>query len=184
VAGDPGLGSTVESAREEFVFGRQLVPREVDQIHAMRMRMEREIGAEDKHRLNIKQGAGGLVDVEFLTQMLVLRYAYRNPALRLRGTQEMLAALESAGIVSGADAAALREGYVFLSLLENRLRIDSDQPAWALPTDTDALRPLARRMGFDQAGGATAMLAQLAERRTAIRSIFERYFAVEESARL
>ena len=31
-----------------------------------------EIGAEDKTRLNIKQGHGGLVDVEFLAQMMAL----------------------------------------------------------------------------------------------------------------
>jgi [glutamine synthetase] adenylyltransferase / [glutamine synthetase]-adenylyl-L-tyrosine phosphorylase len=183
VAGDAELGSEVENAREEFVFGRKLAPREVQEIHAMRMRMEREIGAEDKHRLNIKQGPGGLVDVEFLTQMLVLRHGHRKPALRQRGTAAMLVALESARIIESADASVLREGYRFLSLLENRLRIDSDQPAWSVPTDTDALRPLARRMGFDQATGANAMLKQLTERRTAIRSIFERYFAAEESAR-
>ncbi len=182
VAGDAELGSEVENAREEFVFGRKLTPREVEEIHLMRMRMEREIGAEDRHRLNIKQGSGGLVDVEFLTQMLVLRYGCRNLALRLHGTQEMLAALESARIVSGDDAAALRDGYAFLSLLENRLRIDSDQPAWALPTAPDSLRPLARRMGFEQADGANDMLRELNERRTAIRSIFERYFTAEESA--
>jgi [glutamine synthetase] adenylyltransferase / [glutamine synthetase]-adenylyl-L-tyrosine phosphorylase len=149
----------------------------------MRMRMEREIGAEDKHRLNIKQGPGGLVDVEFLTQMLVLRYGHRNPALRLRGTAEMLVALESAGIVHRGHAATLRSGYDFLSLLENCLRIDSDQPAWALPAAAEALRPLARRMGFERADGAAAMLAELTERRIAIRSIFERYFAAEKIAR-
>jgi [glutamine synthetase] adenylyltransferase / [glutamine synthetase]-adenylyl-L-tyrosine phosphorylase len=183
VAGDSELGGKVEGAREEFVFARALTPREVGEIHAMRMRMEREIGAEDKHRLNIKQGPGGLVDVEFLTQMLALRHGHRNPELRLRGTEEMLAALEKTRIVTKADATVLRDGYLFLSLLENRLRIDSDQPAWALPTGADALRPLARRMGFERADGATALLAQLARRRTAIRSIFERYFAAEESAR-
>jgi [glutamine synthetase] adenylyltransferase / [glutamine synthetase]-adenylyl-L-tyrosine phosphorylase len=183
VAGDAELSGEVEDARKEFVFGRALALREVEEIHTMRMRMEREIGAEDKHRLNIKQGRGGLVDVEFLTQMLVLRHGHRNPELRLGRTQDMLAALETAGIVSGTDTAVLRDGYLFLSLLENRLRIDSDQPAWALPTATDALRPLARRMGFEQSDGASAMLKELTGRRTAIRSIFERYFTAEESAR-
>jgi [glutamine synthetase] adenylyltransferase / [glutamine synthetase]-adenylyl-L-tyrosine phosphorylase len=183
VGGDVELGSEVETAREEFVFGRELSSREVREIHAMRMRMEREIGAEDKHRLNIKQGAGGLVDIEFMTQMLVLRHGHRDPALRLRSTAAMLAALESARVIEKGDTSVLREGYVFLSWLENRLRIDSDQPAWALPTDRDALRPLARRMGFETADGAAEMLAELTRRRTAIRSIFERYFAAEESPR-
>jgi len=115
--------------------------------------------------------------------MLVLRHGHRNPAVRLSRTLAILAALEGAEIVTKADAAFLRDGYLFLSLLENRLRIESDQPAWALPTAVDALRPLARRMGFEQADGANAMLKELTARRTKIRSIFERYFVAEKSAR-
>jgi glutamine synthetase adenylyltransferase len=76
--------------------------------------------------------------------------------------------------------AVMIEGdYRFLSRLENRLRIESDQPAWALPTSPAALRPLARRMGFEGADGAARMLRELAERRNRIREIFDRYFAAE-----
>ena len=50
----------------------------------MRERMERELGFESAAQLNIKQGPGGLVDVEFLTQMMALRYGWRYPQLRRR----------------------------------------------------------------------------------------------------
>ncbi len=72
VAGDALLGASVEAAREEFVFGRGLTRNEVAEIVQMRKRMESEIGAEDKWRLNLKQGRGGLVDVEFVAQMMAL----------------------------------------------------------------------------------------------------------------
>ncbi|HMD05708.1 MAG TPA: hypothetical protein VKG68_10520, partial [Candidatus Binatus sp.] len=62
-----------------------------------------------------------------------------------------------------------------------RLRIESDQPAWAIPTSVAGLRPLARRMGFEDADGAARMLAELAERRNRIRKIFERYFTAAQS---
>jgi glutamate-ammonia-ligase adenylyltransferase len=181
ITGDPELGREVEAARQEFVYGRGLTAAEIGEIAAMRRRMEKEIGAEDKTRLNIKQGRGGLVDVEFLTQMMALAHGYRSPELRVRGTIALLQALDRVHLLTHADAAVLEDDYRFLSRLENRLRIESDRPAWAVPTSVAALRPLARRMGFQRANGAARMLAELAERRDRIRAIFERYFAAENA---
>jgi glutamate-ammonia-ligase adenylyltransferase len=179
VAGDARLAEEVEAARREFVFGRPINRKEVAEIAAMRARMEREIGAENKSRLNLKHGRGGLVDVEFLAQMMALRHAAAHPALQARSTRALIAALADAGLMSSADAAHLTEGYGFLVRLENRLRIESDQPAWAVPTDPAALLPLARRMGYRGPHGPERMMAQLRPRRERIRLIFERYFSAE-----
>ena len=182
ISGDLELGREVEAARGEFVYGRGLTAAEIGEIAAMRRRMEMEIGAEDKTRLNIKQGRGGLVDVEFLTQMMALAHGHRSPELRVRGTIGLLQALGGLNLLAPADAAVLEDDYRFLSRLENRLRIESDRPAWAVPTSVAAIRPLARRMGFEEAKGAARMLAELAERRNRVRAIFERYFAAEQAS--
>ena len=181
ITGDRELGREVEAARQEFVYGRGLTAAEVGEIAAMRRRMEKEIGAEDKTRLNIKQGRGGLIDVEFLAQMMALSHGHRHPELRVRDTIGLIEALAGLHLLTPADAAVLEDDYRFLSRLENRLRIESDRPAWAVPTSVVALRPLARRMGFEGANGAARMLAELAERRDRIRAIFERYFAAEQT---
>jgi [glutamine synthetase] adenylyltransferase / [glutamine synthetase]-adenylyl-L-tyrosine phosphorylase len=170
----------VEAARQEFVYGRGLTPAEVGEIAAMRHRMEMEIGAEDKTRLNIKQGHGGLVDVEFLVQMMALSHGHRHPELRVRNTIELLEALAGLNLLATPDAAILEDDYRFLSRLENRLRIESDQPSWAVPTSVIGLRPLARRMGFEGADGAARMLAELSQRRNRIRTIFDRYFTAAQ----
>src|SRR5271156_4306842 len=183
ITGDRELGREVEAARQEFVYGRGLTAAEVGEIAAMRHRMEMEIGAEDKTRLNIKQGHGGLVDVEFLAQMMALSHGQLYPELRVRNTMGLLAALDGLHLLKAADAAILEDDYRFLSRLENRLRIESDQPAWAIPTSVIGLRPLARRMGFESADGAARMLAELSERRNRIRAIFERYFTAAQLAR-
>jgi [glutamine synthetase] adenylyltransferase / [glutamine synthetase]-adenylyl-L-tyrosine phosphorylase len=179
ITGDPDLGREVEATREEFVFGRGLNRTQVAEIAAMRARMENEIGAEGKTRLNIKQGHGGLVDVEFLAQMMALAHGYRNRELRVRDTMGLLNALDKLNLLAHDDAITIQGDYWFLSRLENRLRIESDQPAWALPTSPALLRPLARRMGFEGTDGAARMLAELGQRRDRIREIFERYFAAE-----
>jgi glutamate-ammonia-ligase adenylyltransferase len=179
VAGDEPLGAQVEKAIEGFVYGRRLTGAQVNEIAAMRYRMEREIGAEDSRRLNIKQGRGGIVDIESLVQMLALRYGKDWPALRERATHELIRAIEQTAVIEPADAAALAADYRFLAQLENRLRIETDEAAWAVPTDPARLAPLARRMGFEGADAAGRLLEELELRRGRVRRLFERVFAAE-----
>ena len=182
VAGDAGLGRQVERARREFVFGRNLEPREAAEIAAMRLRMENEIGAETFDRLNLKQGPGGLVDVEFLTQMMALRYGHEFHELRSRSTVALIRALAGRALLAPAQAGHLEVDYRFLLLLENRLRIETDQAAWALPTAAEKLSPIARRMGFDGPNAAAQLLAELEHRRIRIRAIFDACFAHEQQS--
>jgi glutamate-ammonia-ligase adenylyltransferase len=97
--------------------------------------------------------------------------------LRKRATLELLVELAALHLLSPEEAAALRDGYDFLARLENRLRIESDQPAWAVPTNPDALRPLARRMGYDGSAAPQQLLSDLRARREAIRTAFASCFA-------
>ena len=181
VAGDLELGEAVEAAREEFVFGRGLSGAAIAEIAQMRKRMELEIGIEGKTRLNLKQGRGGLVDVEFVAQMMALAHGHEHIALRKRATRDLLKELEWLQLITNDEAVALRDGYEFIARLENRLRIESDQPAWALPTDPDALRPLARRMGYQGTAGPRQLLDDLRTRREAIRAAFDSCFAREQT---
>jgi [glutamine synthetase] adenylyltransferase / [glutamine synthetase]-adenylyl-L-tyrosine phosphorylase len=182
VTGERWLIEEVEHSRREFVFERGLTSAEVAEIAAMRERMEREIGAETKHRLNLKQGRGGLVDVEFITQMMVLRHGHAYPELRQQGTIELIRAIAQAGLMDPRDADDLESDYRFLLRLEDRLRIESDQAAWALPTVHRDLMPLARRMGYGGAGAAQQLLDELELRRSRVRATFERCFAREQQS--
>ncbi|HZO80836.1 MAG TPA: bifunctional [glutamate--ammonia ligase]-adenylyl-L-tyrosine phosphorylase/[glutamate--ammonia-ligase] adenylyltransferase [Candidatus Binataceae bacterium] len=181
IAGEPELAAEVEAARREFVFGRGLNAAEVGEIATMRARIERELGADGRDRINIKQGRGGLVDVEFLTQMMALRYGHRYPELASRATVELIRGIGACGLLDRAAAAQLETDYRFLSLLENRLRIETDQPAWAFAIDTESLRHLAHRMGYEGEGGAARLLAEVEFCRTRIRAIFDECFRIEQS---
>ncbi len=181
IAGEPELGAEVEAARREFVFGRGLSRAEVGEIAAMRRRIERELGADGRGRLNIKQGRGGLVDVEFLTQMMALRHGHAHPELTSRATVALVRAIGQCGLLEHGAAAQLEADYRFLSRLENRLRIETDQAAWALSTAPDSLGPLARRMGYRDADGAARLLAEVEACRTRIRATFDECFRAEMS---
>jgi glutamate-ammonia-ligase adenylyltransferase len=157
-----------------FVYGRGLADDEAAEIARMRLRIERERGADGA---NIKTGRGGLVDVEFLVQVLQLRHGHAHPALQTRVTTEALAALERAGILGPADAHALATGYAFLRMIESRIRLERDQPVEIVDGDAETLLALARRLGY---GGtdeeATAALRADHERhRAAIRDVYDRH---------
>jgi glutamate-ammonia-ligase adenylyltransferase len=180
VAGDPVLAKEVESSRQEFVFERGLSRAAVGEIAAMRERMEREIGAESKHRLNLKQGRGGLVDVEFITQMMALRHGHEFASLRQHGTVGLIRAIAQVKLMDAHDAEDLESDYRFMLRLEDRLRIESDHAAWALPTAPADLMPLARRMGYAGLDASQQLLDELMRRRSRVRATFERCFAREQ----
>ncbi len=78
------------------------------------------------------------------------------------------------------DAAKLESNYYFFSQLEKRLRIESDQPAAALPTKHDLLTPIARHLGYSGEDAAEQLLAEVESRRGQVRGLFADCFAREE----
>ncbi|HEV7221892.1 MAG TPA: bifunctional [glutamate--ammonia ligase]-adenylyl-L-tyrosine phosphorylase/[glutamate--ammonia-ligase] adenylyltransferase, partial [Pirellulales bacterium] len=88
------------------------------QIAEMRRRME-----ESAPPGNIKRGPGGMVDVEFLVQMLQLKHGRDNAALRTPNTLAALAALNKAGHLNSADYEYFSASYRFLRSVESRLRL-------------------------------------------------------------
>jgi glutamate-ammonia-ligase adenylyltransferase len=179
IAGNESLGHQVELERQIFVYKSSLDSAGVTAIRAMRQRIEDELGRESPARLNLKQGPGGLVDIDFLAQMMALRYGEKYPALRARDTPSLLHAIGRANLMPFVEIESLSNDYRFLARLENRLRIESDHAVSALPTAMDALTPIARRAGYSGAHAATELLDDLKLRRTRIRTIFDACFARE-----
>ncbi len=129
--GDRRLIEQVNDRFEHFVYAEAIGAGGVAEIQRVRGRMEQELARKTAQRFNIKTGRGGIVDVEFLVQMLQLRYGQRFAALRQRNTLAALDALTACGVVSAAESQVLTQGYQFLRRLENRLRIERDQPVEA-----------------------------------------------------
>src|SRR5439155_1486070 len=72
---------------------------------------------------NIKRGAGGLVDIEFLVQMLQLKHGRDNPAIQVPGTLAALSTLAKTNILAAEDAEYFTESFRFLRTIQARLRL-------------------------------------------------------------
>ena len=136
VAGDPTLGGDFEQVRAA-TLGRERAPAALlEDVTGMRRRMRAELDRSDGGRFDLKQGAGGLVDLEFLVQYLVLREAATHPGLlRPRATPSLLDALVAAGVLDAAAAVALAEAHAGLveaglgCTLDRRSRLVADDGA-------------------------------------------------------
>jgi glutamate-ammonia-ligase adenylyltransferase len=181
VAGDPRLGKEIEKIAESFAYGSGLSPEAVAEIHHLRMRMERELAREDATRFNLKKGRGGLVDIEFVTQMLQLAHGHRVRALRRRGTLKALNQLLHHHVLSRADHKLLYNGYLFLRRLDHRLRLERDQSIDAFEADSGRLEGIARslytRRNSRQAPNlGRKLLREYEATREKIRACYERHF--------
>ncbi len=126
-AGNMKVGNKVMKLVTEFVYERPLPEGFEKEINRLRKRMEKEIAAESREKLNIKTGRGGIVDIEFLVQMLQLRHGGAHPEVRKQNTSDALAWLHEAGIIKEGDYMELADGLMFLRKMENLLRLLHDR---------------------------------------------------------
>ena len=98
---------------------------------------------------DIKEGAGGIRDVEFLVQALQLIHA---PAVLDGNTLAALEGLRTAGILPAAEAEGLKRDYLFLRRIEHYLQIFEDRQTHTLPAEPAELDALARRTLGAEAG--------------------------------
>ncbi len=112
ICGDPAVAAHFEATRR-LVLTRQ---RDKDalkgEIVQMRSRMRREKLIHEAGRFDLEQGFGGLVDIEFLVQYLVLAEASRHPSLvRWTDNVRLLETLKDVGILEEEDALLLHEAW-------------------------------------------------------------------------
>ena len=185
VAGNRQLGHAAEQVAHSFAYGKGLSAAGLAEIDYLRMRMERELAKEDASQFNLKKGRGGMVDIEFLTQMLQLRHGHLHPALRVRGTLEALEALKAAGMLSKKDHRLLSESYLFLRRLDHRLRLERGQSLDILEREPVKLEGIALALGYKartRTKAAALLLRDYERRRERIRSCYERFFRGKEGA--
>ncbi|MDH3947936.1 MAG: bifunctional [glutamate--ammonia ligase]-adenylyl-L-tyrosine phosphorylase/[glutamate--ammonia-ligase] adenylyltransferase [Gammaproteobacteria bacterium] len=112
VAGDRAIGERFQAIRRAILAQ----PRDKTELRQgildMRRRMREELDRSKADEFNLKQGAGGIVDIEFMVQFGVLAHAHSHPEL-LDYTDNvcLLAALAKAGLMPVKDAEQLSDAY-------------------------------------------------------------------------
>lgn len=149
VAGDEELGRRFVEQVQEWVYHRPLSREEVEQLLQIHRRVEREKGPAPEV-LDVKLSPGGLFDVEFLTQMLLLQHGPGRPEVRSTNTFQALRRLHEAEVLSSEEAEVLLKGYLALRGLELKLQLVTERSFAQLHTQEEWQRA-ARRLGHPDA---------------------------------
>jgi glutamate-ammonia-ligase adenylyltransferase len=152
------------------IYSRPWEGADAQAIGEMRQRLQ---DAADKR--NLKRGPGGMVDIEFLVQMMQLEFGEELAEVRQPNTLLALDALRKAGKLSAEDHEYLTASYGFMRRIEARLRLMNTTARDDLPVDAEERAKLARMLGFTQ---PEEMLAQVAAYREGNRARWERYLSV------
>ncbi|GAB2581346.1 bifunctional [glutamate--ammonia ligase]-adenylyl-L-tyrosine phosphorylase/[glutamate--ammonia-ligase] adenylyltransferase [Dyella jejuensis] len=146
VAGDHSAGKPLQEMLRPFVYRKYLDYTAFAGLREMKALIDAEVARKDLAD-NLKLGPGGIREIEFIVQLVQLIRGGREPALRVRGLLPALTACQARGHIPAARARALREAYVFLRRLENRVQMLRDAQTHDLPGDALTRERLA--LGLD-----------------------------------
>jgi len=118
---DTALAGRVSSLVQEILCAPRDLDKLVVDVADMRERMDREHRTEG--RWNIKHLRGGLVDIEFIAQYLLLRYANEHPEVLVSGTADALRRLGKAGVLGKPNADSLVRALGLWWRLQDALRL-------------------------------------------------------------
>ena len=111
VAGDPALKQAFERTRREILCQ----PRSAESLCSEVKRMRKRISAQHGDDRDLKRGVGGIVDVEFIVQYLVLAWAHAHPNLTIWSDNvRILEEAAVAGVLPHEDAERLVLAYLAL----------------------------------------------------------------------
>ncbi|RKZ45421.1 MAG: hypothetical protein DRQ58_10470 [Gammaproteobacteria bacterium] len=106
---------------------------------------------------NVKMGDGGIRDIEFFIQVLQLVNARLHPELQQTNTLKLLTSMVEIGLVDADEARNIRESYLFLRRLENRLQMVDELQVHDLPDDEEKRLVIARSLGFTDADKSVSL---------------------------
>ena len=135
ITGDAGLVQWFENTRKKILTRKRDPGKLKQEVVDMRQRMRRKLLKHDPGLFDIKQDRGGIVDIEFLIQYLILLHAYRFPELvTYSDNVRQIRSLEESGILDETTAYLLRRAYLIYRATAHRLNLKEQSST--LPGDT------------------------------------------------
>ncbi|WP_459200104.1 bifunctional [glutamate--ammonia ligase]-adenylyl-L-tyrosine phosphorylase/[glutamate--ammonia-ligase] adenylyltransferase [Pseudomonas tremae] len=147
VGGDQAAGAELLEMLRPFVYRRYLDFSAIEALRTMKQLIQQEVKRKGMAE-NIKLGAGGIREVEFIAQAFQLIHGGRDLSLQQRPLFKVLKTLEGQGYLPSAVTEELREGYEFLRYTEHAIQAIADRQTQMLPDNEQDQARIALIMGF------------------------------------
>src|SRR5436190_4146604 len=171
IAGSRELAYEFLRQHQPFIYPRSPTPDLLDEVARIKRRIERDIVGHENIDRDVKLGAGGIREIEFVVQALQLLHGARHAFLQETSTLKTLPVLAELELIPRNEARTLEAAYRFLRSVEHRLQIEAEQQTHTVPQDGEPLEVLARSLAFPD---GAALLAELRKQMGAVRTIFKR----------
>jgi glutamate-ammonia-ligase adenylyltransferase len=172
-----GRAMALRSVVTSFVYRRYLdygVFEGLRQLHRkVRDEAQRRAAGRPERANDVKLSRGGIREIEFIVQLLLVVRGGQYPEMRTRSTLKALNKLAAAGLMKPANAQRLAEAYTFLRRVEHRIQYLDDQQTHLLPTVDADLNWIARSLGLDCTADACELLDRLGETREFVAMEFD-----------
>ena len=147
-----GRAIALRSLVTAFVYRRYLdygVFEGLRQLHAkVREEAQRRAAGRPERANDVKLSRGGIREIEFIVQLLLVARGGQFPEIRTRSTLKALSKLAAGGLMKADSAARLAECYEFLRRVEHRIQYLDDQQTHLLPAQDGDLGWIARSLGM------------------------------------
>lgn len=170
---DPrGMGLEALQAISDSIYGDYDGQLLQDEIVKMRELIEETLGS-PRHKYEVKRGAGGIMDIDFITHYLQLSHGRSHEQLQTTSTRTALERLSALNYIDADTAGFLLKAYDFLKQAEICMRLIDLKPSSTIPADPKQNAVLSRGMGFaeDRTG---EFMAEFLDTRTKVREAFYR----------
>jgi [glutamine synthetase] adenylyltransferase / [glutamine synthetase]-adenylyl-L-tyrosine phosphorylase len=134
VAGSAELGQQFEAVRQRILSRERDLEQLRKDVADMRRKMRGQLGSEAKSKatntalFNLKQDAGGIVDIEFMVQYAALAWACKSPGIiRYTDNIRILGSLEEAGLLDADSVAHLIAAYKAYRSTGHRLALQRQE---------------------------------------------------------
>jgi glutamate-ammonia-ligase adenylyltransferase len=172
-----GRALALRSMVAAFVYRRYLdygVFEGLRQLHRkVRDEAQRRAAGRPERANDVKLSRGGIREIEFIVQLLLVVRGGQFPEIRTRSTLKALDKLAAGGLMKAASAQRLAQAYTFLRRVEHRIQYLDDQQTHLLPTADGDLGWIAASMGLACDADACELLDLLCETREYVANEFD-----------
>lgn len=128
VSGDKEIQTRFNKIREGVIRKKRDLKTLKTDVLDMRNRMKKEHLKTKKGFFDIKQGSGGIIDIEFLVQYLILKNSYSHPGLTLwTDNVRLLETLAQEKIIQQKECEAIQKAYLVMRKAIHRLNLQEKE---------------------------------------------------------
>lgn len=190
IAGDKTVGETFLESLTPFIWRQNLDFRALDDLAELKSRINTEHpGLAQERRapapitniasgFNLKLGAGGIREIEFLANARQLVWGGKQAELQTTNTREALRELANLNHLNKDEADTLRSYYTFLRKIENTVQILRNEQTHKIPETPDDQEALLALLGYSD---MSELDAEIFEIRTYVNERFKSLFQAETS---